>query len=150
MKRAFIWFVLVVVLGGVGASFAWRFRPQEEPPSFDYGSVRMEVVNGCGLSYLARSVADELRARGFDVYGVSTASRHYEKTTVVDLLDPAGINARQVAELLVIRRRFWFFFAGEKLMPKVEVALDSACHLEVRLILGEDYGSFFPGVVPLN
>jgi len=149
VRRAFPLLLLLVVLAAVGGSIAWRFRPRERPFVFDSGSVRMVVVNGCGAPKVGRAVADELQARGFDVYGVETSPEHHPRTAVVDLRDRSGTNARNVARALSIQRRWWRVPLHGQVMPDTLVNIDSSRYLEVRLVVGEDYRRFFPTVIPL-
>jgi len=132
----------------VGASVTWRFLPEEQ---VDTGakSLRMEVVNGCGMPRVGRAVADELQMRGFDVYSVRADTEHSARTTVVDLRDPAGGNAQTVARALSVQRRWRRLPLGPRAVPQTRVDLDSARYLEVRLVVGEDFRRFFPRVVPL-
>ena len=150
MRRLWPWLVLLVVLLAVGGSLALRFIRRAEPPTLPVAGLRMAVVNACGQPYLAGAVARELEARGFVVYGVSNAAESRARTTVVDLLDPAGGNARLVAQGLSVEPRFWVFPTGERLTPVVEVRLDSSRYLEVAVLLGADYRSFFPQIALLR
>jgi hypothetical protein len=142
--------ILVLALLGVAGSLVIRLWPAEEELAFDPKLVRMEVVNGCGVPRLARAVAYELQARGFDVYGVGTSAENHEKTLVVDLMDPEGLNAEKVAQALSVQPRLWVLPVGGRVEPETRVALDSARYLEVRLVVGEDYREFFPRVLPLR
>jgi hypothetical protein len=132
----------------VGASVTWRFLPEEGVES-DAKLSRMEVVNACGMPRVGRAVADELQMRGFDVYAVRADRQRSARTTVVDLRDPTGGNARAVARALSVQRRWRRLPLGSRAVPETRVALDSARYLEVRLVVGEDYRRFFARVVPL-
>jgi len=142
--------LLVVALLGVAGSLVIRFWPTEEELAFDPKLMRMEVVNGCEVPRLARAVAYEMQARGFDVYGVGNTAESHEKSLVVDLLDPAGSNAEKVAQALSVQPRLWVLPVGGRVEPETRVALDSARYLEVRLVIGKDYRRFFPRVLPLR
>ena len=148
MRRSLPWLLLAVLVLAVGASVTWRFLPEEQ---VDTGakSLRMEVVNGCGMPRVGRAVADELQMRGFDVYSVRADTEHSARTTVVDLRDPAGGNAQTVARALSVQRRWRRLPLGPRAVPQTRVDLDSARYLEVRLVVGEDFRRFFPRVVPL-
>ena len=148
--RAFLWIILVVVLLGVAGSLAVRFWPRGEPLPFDPKLMRMEVVNGCGVPRLARAVAYELQACGYDVYGVGNTREHHKKTIAVDMLHPEGLNAQKVARALSVQPKMWILPVGGRAEPEVKVALDSSRFLEVRLVVGEDYRTFFPEVLPLR
>jgi len=148
LRRALPWLVLIVLVLAVGASVTWRFLPEEQ---VDTGarSLRMEVVNGCGMPRVGRAVADELQMRGFDVYRVRDEQEHSLKTTVVDLRDYAGGNARTMARALSVQRRWRKLPLGPRATPETRVAVDSSRYLEIRLVLGDDYRRFFPRAVPL-
>ncbi len=140
--------ILVALVLVVGGSVTWRFLPEADTESH-VESLRMEVVNGSGLSRVGRAVADELQMRGFDVYAVRADPQHSARTTVVDLRDPTGGNAQAVARALSVQRRWRRLPLGPRAVPETRVALDSARYLEVRLVVGEDYRRFFAHVVPL-
>jgi hypothetical protein len=140
--------VLVVVALAVGASIVWRLLPEEESES-DAKLLRMEVVNGCGAPRVGRAVADELQMRGFDVYAVRDDREHSSRTTVVDLRERTGLNARTMARALSVQRHWRKLPLGPKAVPETRVQLDSARYLEVRLVIGDDYRRFFANVVPL-
>jgi hypothetical protein len=148
LRRVLAWFVLAAVVLAVGAAVAWRLLPEEETES-DARSLRMEVVNGCGTPRAGRAVADELQMRGFDVYSVRAGSERSPRTMVIDLRDPTGRNAQEVACALSVQRRWRKLPLGPRFIPETRVELDSARYLEVRLVVGEDYHRFFTNVVPL-
>ncbi len=150
MKHSLVWLLLGIVLVAVGGSVTWRFLSSDVPSHFDPKSVRIEIMNGCRVDRLARSVADELKLRGFDVYDVGDADGYHKRTVVVDLRDPTGGNARKIAAALTVQPRFWFVPRGDKLIPEVTVQLDSSRYLEAGIVLGEDYFRFFPGIVILR
>ncbi len=137
-----------MLLLGVAGSVLWQRLPEpDECPGAR--SLRMEVVNACGLPRVGRAVADELQMRGFDVYSVRAFPERAARTAVVDLRDPAGRNAENVARALSVQRRWRKLPLGPRATPETSVALDSARYLEVRLVVGEDFRRFFPRVVPL-
>jgi hypothetical protein len=148
LRHALPWLVLVVVALAVGASIVWRLLPEEESES-DAKLLRMEVVNGCGAPRVGRAVADELQMRGFDVYAVRDDREHSSRTTVVDLRERTGLNARTMARALSVQRHWRKLPLGPKAVPETRVQLDSARYLEVRLVIGDDYRRFFADVVPL-
>jgi len=148
LRRALPWFLPVTVALVAGASIAWRLLPDEESAA-GATLLRMEVVNGCGTPRVGRAVADELQMRGFDVYAVRTAPELSARTTVVDLRDPAGANAQEMARALSVQRRWRKLPLGPRAVPETRVELDSARYLELRLVVGEDYRRFFKDAVPL-
>ena len=149
MRRVLPWLLLAALLLAAGGSIAWRFLTDERKFEFDTKSVRMEVVNCCGAARVGRAVADELQARGFDVYSVLGSPETRARTTVVDLRDPSGRAAAKVARALSFRRHWWRFPYGHWITPARAVAIDSTRYLEIRLVVGADYRRFFPNVIPL-
>lgn len=149
MKVALV--AVVVLVLAVATFLAGRFLFAPSGGSgFDRRSVTLEVFNGCAVPRIARAVADELLRRGFDVYDVGNCDSVFERTVVVDLRDPAGGRAEAVAEELAVRRRFLFFPRRERVLPASRVELDSNRYVDLRLVVGNDYLEFFPGVVALR
>ncbi|MBN2464774.1 LytR C-terminal domain-containing protein [candidate division WOR-3 bacterium] len=148
MKQTLAWLLAVVLVVAAGASITWRILPEPESDS-DAKLLRMEIANGCGVPRAGRAVADELQMRGYDIYAVRDYREHLARTTVVDLREPTGANARTVARALSVQRRWRKLPLGPKAMPEVIVELDSSRYLEVRLVIGDDYRRFFANVVPL-
>jgi len=147
VRRVLAWLALIALVTAIGVSIAWRLLTRVETPDIDPAQVRMEVVNGCAVPRLARAVADELEARGFVVYGVGNADEVCGQTVVVDLLDPSGGRAEDVAEALSVRRCWLFGLpTGGRLLPGTAVRLDSTRFLEVLVVVGRDYRLFFPNL----
>jgi hypothetical protein len=96
-------------------------RRLEESP------VKVEVLNGAGITGLAREVTQQLRDDGFDVvYYGNAGSLARDSTTVLDRAgNPEAAHA--VGEALGVDR--------------VEVALDTTLYLEATVILGRDWPS---------
>jgi hypothetical protein len=148
LRNALAWLLPVVLMLAAGASIAWRLLPEEETIP-EAKSLRMEVVNGCGTPRVGRAVADELQMRGFDVYAVKADRQRSPRTTVVDLRDPTGQNARTLARALSVQRHWRKLPLGQRDVPETRIELDSNRYLEVRLVVGVDYRRFFADVVPL-
>jgi hypothetical protein len=148
LKQTLAWLLLVVLVLAAGASIGWRILPEPESDD-DAKLLRMEVANGCGTPRAGRAVADELQMRGYDIYAVRDYRERLPKTTVVDLRDPTGANARRMARALSVQRRWRKLPLGPMAVPETAVELDSSRYLEVRLVVGADYRRFFAGVVPL-
>jgi hypothetical protein len=142
--------VLLVLLAGVAASVAVRFLWRSSEVRFDRQAVRMEVINGCGIQRVGRAVADDLLLRGYNVYSVGNCIEHYARTRVVDLRDPRCANAGQVARSLAVRRRWWRIPLWRWFVPDTLAAIDSTRFLEVRLVVGDDYRTYFPAAIPLH
>lgn len=94
-----------------------RTRPSER--------IRVEVLNGAGISGLAREVTERLRADGFDVvYYGNAGSQRRDSTAVIDRRGNTEV-ARLVASALGIER--------------VELQVDTTLYLEATVVLGPDW-----------
>jgi hypothetical protein len=89
------------------------------------GRIRVEVLNGAGVSGLARETTEFLRAGGFDVVYYGNASGQTRDSTIIldRGLDPDGV-ARVAAALGVNR---------------VQLVPDTTLYLEATVILGTDF-----------
>lgn len=94
------------------------------------GMVRVEVLNGNGISGSAAQVADELRRRGFEVVAVGNADRFDYETTAVIPHGGASLPAEQVARALG-----GSVTAGERGASRPIYASDA----DVTVIVGQDY-----------
>lgn len=96
-------------------------------------SIRVEVLNGCGVDRLALKVANILRKRGFNVMKIGNASHaSFDESVIIERLDGNMTNANYVAKRL-----------GCKNIGK---DIDPALYIEITLILGKDYKKLFPDV----
>lgn len=149
MKTVLIAAAALVVTAAAFLAGRYLFAPLP-PTGFDRKSVSLEVFNGCGVPRIARAVADELLRRGFDVYEIGNCDQAHEQTAVLDLRDPGGARAQAVAVELAVRRRFWGIPLREQDMPLSRVELDSSRHVDLRVVVGGDYRTFFPGLAVLR
>lgn len=148
--KALVWSSLVSAVVVIACSIVWRFLARDDSEQLDHSSIRMEVLNGCGVPRAGRAVADELQARRYDVYGSGNAAKRYRRTTVIDLRDPRGANAGRVARSLKVQRRVLGMRLGRPAVPDTAVEVDSSRFLEVRIVVGDDFRRFFPSAVPLH
>jgi uncharacterized UBP type Zn finger protein len=96
-------------------------------------SIRVEVLNGCGVDRLAIKVATILRKRGFNVVKIGDARRNdYVKTVVIERSSDDMENAKYFA------RRIGCKHIGKD--------VDPALYLEITLFIGKDYKELFPDV----
>lgn len=104
--------------GGGGGALA-------TPEPFGAERVRVEVLNGAGRAGLAREATEHLRDRGFDVVYFGNAREFGVDSSIV--LDRVGREevARAVAKALGI--------------ATVRSTPDSTLHLDVTVILGQDW-----------
>lgn len=149
-KSIGITFTLVLFFFGEVFSGGCQKREETSEHSSDFWEISVRVINGTGVQRLALFAAWNLVNRGFNVYGTGDTSDKIQHTSVVDLKDPTGKNARAIAEGLKVRRRFLGLPIKNVIRPEVDVKIDSNRFVEVLVILGEDYRLFFPKVVPIN
>ena len=122
---------LVAAFGVSAVAGLWDDEPTDTGlrvlgPGIDRaGEVRVEVLNGAGVTGLARDATHQLRGRGFDVvfFGNADHFRH-ERSVVVDRVGDLD-RARAVAGALGI--------------DSVTSAVDSSLMLEVSVVLGDDW-----------
>ncbi len=128
MVRFWLLFPLVTVIAAY-AFFSRDERPSPTPgPTFS-GSrdIKVEVLNGCGVNGLARTVANRLRTTGFDVMTLDNADRFdYPESIVIDRLGNPE-DADRVAEALGISNRI------QQIIP------DPFRIESVTVIIGKDY-----------
>lgn len=100
--------------------------PQEAPPAYDLpGRVRVEVLNGGGVSGVAWEATLALRDQGFDVVNYGNAGTYsVDSSVVMDRVGDLG-TARMVAEALEI--------------PLVLSEPDSTLFVDVTVRLGPDW-----------
>lgn len=91
----------------------------------DKGSIKIEVLNGCGEKGLARKITEYLREEGFDVVEFGNADEPYLKTVVIDKRDKGMKLAKVVADAL-----------GS---PVLLDDVDSCSIYDVVVILGKDH-----------
>jgi len=103
--------------------------PQPQPVT---RRIQVEILNGCGVSGLAKRLTDYLRARGIDV--VSSGNFRHFNMANSEVLDRTGNNERstKLAEILGI---------GSE---QVRVQKDSNLQLDATIILGADYRNLTP------
>lgn len=99
------------------------------------GSVRVEILNGCGEAGVARRARAYLRDEGYDILSIGDAKGHFPKTLVVERRSPANANARLLARTLRLDE------------SSVTQSLDSLSPVWVTLIIGDDYVKYLPDTV---
>jgi hypothetical protein len=129
MVRFWLVFPLLTVI----AAYAF-FAREEQPavstrPTFTASrDVKVEVLNGCGIDGMARTVGNRLRETGFDVMTLDNADRFdYPESIVIDRLG-APEDADRVAEALGISNRI------QQIVP------DPFRIESVTVIIGRDFG----------
>ena len=127
-------YILVIILAAFLISII-IMHTREDPEAIRRrnSSIRVEVLNGCGENRLAIKVANVLRKQGFNVVKIGNADRSdFEKSVVVERSTDDSSNAKYFATRIGCR------YIGKD--------VDPALHLEVTLILGQDYLDYFPDI----
>ncbi len=127
-------YILVVVLAAFLVSLVFMYT-REDPDEIRKrnSNIRVEVLNGCGENRLAIKVANILRRSGFNVLEIGNATRQdFLNTVVIERQSDDLENARYFAKRIGCRN--------------VGKDIDPALHLDVSLILGQDYKEFFTDV----
>ncbi|MBE0433149.1 LytR C-terminal domain-containing protein [candidate division WOR-3 bacterium] len=127
-------YILLAVFGIFLISIVYMYT-REDPELIRRrnSTMRVEVLNGCGESRLAIKVANRLRRQSFNVVRIDNAPRSdYEVTVVIERSSEDGENAGYFAKRIGCRN--------------IGRDVDPALHLDVSLILGQDYATYFPGI----
>jgi hypothetical protein len=127
-------YIMLIILTAFLISIIFMYT-REDPEELRKrnSNIRVEVLNGCGENRLAIKVANILRRTGFNVVKIGNAtSRDFLNTVVIERSREDTENAKYFAKVI-----------GCKNVGK---DIDKALHLEVSLILGQDYTKYFPDV----
>ncbi|MFH0881481.1 MAG: LytR C-terminal domain-containing protein [bacterium] len=100
--------------------------PEVEPTR----PVRVEILNGCGISRLASRFAEVLRAKGYDVRDTRNADHlNYSKSLIYDRTNLQG-QALRIAQFLSI--------PADRVLDRPNPQL---VDIDLTLILGKDYAT---------
>jgi hypothetical protein len=127
-------YILLVILTAFLISMVFMYT-REDPDEVRRrnSNIRVEVLNGCGENRLAIKVANILRRSGFNVLKIGNASKQdFLHTVVIERSNDDLTNAE--------------YFAKRIGCHNIGKDIDPALHLEISLILGQDYMEFFPDV----
>lgn len=124
-------YILLFILTAFLVSIIFMYtREDPEEVRKRNSNIRVEVLNGCGENRLAIKVANKLRRMGFNVVKIGNATRSdFEKTTVVERSHEGLENAK--------------YFGRQIGCKNIGKDIDPVLHLEVSLILGQDYHEYF-------
>lgn len=127
-------YILVVVLAAFLISMIFLYtREDPEEVRKHNSNIRIEVLNGCGENRLAIKVANVLRRDGFNVLEIGNASeQNFAHTVVIERGREDMANAKYVARKIRCRN--------------IGKDVDAALHLDVTIIVGQDYRDFFADV----
>lgn len=127
--------MVIVFIGGAGGAFGAceRNKPSKQTSgsasSPEHRTVKVEVLNGCGVQGIARRYAELLRQKGFDVVngdGGNAENFGFLESVVVDRAGDME-KARAVAQALGIRHCVQ------------QIRLDPYRIEEVTVIIGKDF-----------
>ena len=96
-------------------------------------SIEVEVLNGCGVPYLAARTTDFLRSKHFDVVLSGNArSQQYQHTLII-------LRNEKVESFIKIANSFDIDYTD---ITHIQVTPDESLCLDVTVILGADYRKF--------
>lgn len=97
------------------------------PAEQAYADIVLEVLNGCGTAGLAQKFTNYLRSQGFDVIYTGNADHmNYPHTLLIERADVPE-KTEEVNEVLGLHAK------------RVSAELDPSLHVDMTLILGNDY-----------
>jgi hypothetical protein len=128
---------LVIVVLGAAISIGYYFLTKDKVKEDDNPgvAVRVEILNGCGVSGIARRAMVYLRERGYDVLSVGDSKEKFARTIVIERRSRDNVNAKALARTLGLDR------------SSVTQSLDSLSPVYVTLIVGSDYPRYLPDTV---
>ena len=118
----------------VAKSLTGYFEKDEYDPSKDStaSKIRIEVLNGCGVSGVAEKLTDSLRAKGFDVVRLGNYRTFEIANTILIDRNANIVNAEKVAMAVGLN--------SESIIQQV----NPEYLLDVTFILGKDYKKLIP------
>ena len=96
-------------------------------------SIEVEVLNGCGIPYLAAKTTDYLRSKKFDVvFSGNARNQQYQHTLII-------LRNEKVESFIKIANSFDIDYTD---ITHIQVTPDESLCLDVTVILGADYRKF--------
>ena len=96
-------------------------------------SIEVEVLNGCGVPYLAAQTTDYLRSKHFDVvFSGNARNQQYQHTLII-------LRNEKVESFIKIANSFDIDYTD---ITHIQVTPDESLCLDVTVILGADYAKF--------
>ena len=96
-------------------------------------NIEVEVLNGCGVPYLAAQTTDFLRSKHFDVvFSGNARNQQYQHTLII-------LRNEKVESLIKIADSFDIDYTDS---THIQVTPDESLCLDVTVILGADYRKF--------
>lgn len=120
--------------GGNEVAYTTESENPDQQPVHPVKRIQVEVLNGCGVPGIAKTVTDYLRAKGFDVVKMDNyESFNINETTIIDRRSLDKISAIEVAKIL-----------GVSTDKGVAPFLNPDLLLDVSVIIGHDYKKLIP------
>ena len=95
--------------------------------------IEVEVLNGCGVPYLAAQTTDYLRSKHFDVvFSGNARNQQYQHTLII-------LRNEKVESFIKIANSFDIDYTD---ITHIQVTPDESLCLDVTVILGADYRKF--------
>ena len=96
-------------------------------------SIEVEVLNGCGVPYLAAQTTDYLRSKHFDVvFSGNARNQQYQHTLII-------LRNEKVESFIKIANSFDIDYTD---ITHIQITPDESLCLDVTVILGADYRKF--------
>ena len=96
-------------------------------------SIEVEVLNGCGVPYLAAQTTDYLRSKHFDVvFSGNARNQQYQHTLII-------LRNEKVESFIKIANSFDIDYTD---ITHIQVTPDESLCLDVTVIMGADYRKF--------
>ena len=96
-------------------------------------NIEVEILNGCGVPYLAAQTTDYLRSKHFDVvFSGNARNQQYQHTLII-------LRNEKVESFIKIANSFDIDYTD---IAHIQVTPDESLCLDVTVILGADYRKF--------
>jgi len=96
-------------------------------------NIEVEVLNGCGVPYLAAQTTDYLRSKHFDVvFSGNARNQQYQHTLII-------LRNEKVESLIKIANSFNIDYTD---ITHIQITPDESLCVDVTVILGKDYSTF--------
>ena len=96
-------------------------------------NIKVEVLNGCGVSALALKTTEFLRTKNIDVINSDNADNHDYKNTLIIQRNENIKSLKKIVESFGI-------YLGDS--TRIKIIPDESLGVDVTIIIGKDYASF--------
>ena len=121
-------------------------KKKGEKVAKSFSEIKVEIINCSGVYEIGKEVMEDLRRRGFNVYDVLFDPDTLAKTVVVERSDEQMTNALILAKSIAKRKKVGILPREEVLFPELRKEIDNNLLIDVSLILGKDFPTFFPNI----